>query len=198
MDKTGYITLSDDALLSALKCGDVAAFEAIYKRYWRKLFLITYRKLHSKQLAEEFTQIIFVSLWERRSELEILELENYLFTAVKYKIINYIDALIVKDRVFNNIKNASNQMDISNAETIIAVKEIRVAIEKALQGLPEKTQTIFKLSRFEHLTIKEIAFQLGMNEKAVEYHITQSLKTMRIHLKDFIVTASTIIIIKHF
>jgi len=195
MDKNVYITLSDDSLLSAFKSGNVAAFEEIYKRFWRKLFVVAYKKLHSKEVAEELTQTIFVSLWERRTELEIVGLENYLFTAIKYKIIDYIDAIIVKDRIFNNIKNSDIQYANSDAEATIAVKEIKEAIEKALEELPEKTQTIFKLSRFENFTIKEIAFQMNMNEKAVEYHITQSLKTMRIHLKDFIVTASVIIII---
>ena len=195
MDKTVFNMLSDDSLLSAFKSGDVEAFEEIYNRFWRKLFLLAYKKLHSKEVAEELTQTIFVSLWERRTEIEIIGLENYLFSAIKYKIIDYIDAIIVKDRIFNNIRNSDIQYANSDAEATIAVKEIREAIDKALEVLPEKTQTIFKLSRFEHFTIKEIAFKMNMNEKAVEYHITQSLKTMRIHLKDFILTASVIIII---
>ena len=195
MDKTVFNMLSDDSLLSAFKSGDVEAFEEIYNRFWRKLFLLAYKKLHSKEVAEELTQTIFVSLWERRTEIEIIGLENYLFSAIKYKIIDYIDAIIVKDKIFNNIRNSDIQYANSDAEATIAVKEIREAIDKALEVLPEKTQTIFKLSRFEHFTIKEIAFKMNMNEKAVEYHITQSLKTMRIHLKDFILTASVIIII---
>lgn len=190
--------LFDDAtLLSALKKGDNKAFESIYKKHWQKIYLIAYKKLQSKEVAEELTQTIFVSLWERRLELEVKELENYLSTAIKYKIINYIDATILRERIFGNIKNTFHPDIVPDSESILAVKEIRDSIEKALSGLPTKTQTIFRMSRFENFSIREIAANMNMNEKAVEYHITQSLKTMRIHLKDFIVTASAIVITLH-
>ena len=192
-----YPFLDDSALLYSLKQGDNKAFEIIYKKHWKKVYLIAYKKLQSKEIAEELTQSIFVSIWERKVELEIKELENYLSTAIKYKIINYINSKILKERIFNNIKNNPTDEANTESESILAVKEIRDSIEKALAGLPSKTQTIFRLSRFEHFSIREIAANMNMNEKAVEYHITQSLKTMRIHLKDFIVTANAIIIILH-
>ena len=187
--------LDDSILLDSLKQGDNKAFESIYKKHWRKVYLIAYKKLQLKEVAEELTQSIFVSLWERRGELEIKELDNYLTIAIKYKIINYIDATIVKDRILGNIKNTLRDDIAPDSESALAVKEIRDSIEKALSGLPTKTQTIFRMSRFENFSIREIAANMNMNEKAVEYHITQSLKTMRIYLKDFIVTASTILII---
>ncbi len=52
--------------------------------------------------------------------------------------------------------------------------------------LPEKTRHVFRLSRFDHLSIREIAANMNISEKAVEYHITQSLKTLRLYLKDYL------------
>ena len=60
------------------------------------------------------------------------------------------------------------------------------ALEKALDGLPEKTQEVYRLSRFENLSGREIAERIGLSEKSVEYHISQSLKFLRLQLKDFI------------
>ena len=194
---TNQLFLDDDVLLTSLKQGDSKAFESIYKKHWQKVYLIAYKKLQSKEVAEELTQSIFVSLWERKLELEIKELENYLATAVKYKIINYIDAVVLRDRIFGNIKRTFRENIAPDSESILAVKEIRDSIEKALLELPAKTQTIFRLSRFENFSIREIAEKMNMNEKAVEYHITKSLKTMRIHLKDFIITVGSIILTLH-
>ena len=59
-------------------------------------------------------------------------------------------------------------------------------IEKALNELPEKTQEVYRLSRFDNLTGREIAERIGLSEKSVEYHISQSLKFLRQQLKDFI------------
>lgn len=197
MKKTEYAICSDGELLQALTIGDGLAFEAIYKRHWRKVYLTACKKLHSKEVAEELTQNIFVSLWERRATLAITTLESYLMTALKYKVINYIDATLLKNKIFHNLQQTSTDIVGPNVDNLIAMKEIRAAIEIALTGLPEKTQTIFRLSRFENKTIKEIAALINMNEKAVEYHITQSLKKMRIHLKDFIITANGILVVMY-
>ncbi len=188
-----YSFLSDAELLISLKQGDNKAFETLYKRHWWKVYLTAYKKIHAKEVAEELTQNIFVSLWERRDSLEIESFERYLMRSIKYKIINYIDAVILKDRIFHNIHYSNSESILPSADSIIALKEIQEAIEKALAVLPEKTQSIFRLSRFENRTIKEIATLKNMNEKAVEYHITQSLKMMRIQLKDFIITANVIL-----
>ena len=64
--------------------------------------------------------------------------------------------------------------------------DLTQAIEKGIALLPEKTQQVFKLSRFENCTNKEISNAFNISEKAVEYHITQSLKQMRGHLKDYL------------
>ena len=51
-----------------------------------------------------------------------------------------------------------------------------------MRKLPEKTSRVFQLSRFENRPVKEIAEELNISEKAVEYHITKSLKALRENL----------------
>ncbi len=72
------------------------------------------------------------------------------------------------------------------AEVAIQVKELKEAIDKGVAMMPPKTKEIYALSRTEYYSVKEIAHKLNLSEKAVEYHITQSLKTMRLALKDFL------------
>ncbi|MES1249791.1 MAG: sigma factor-like helix-turn-helix DNA-binding protein, partial [Chitinophaga rupis] len=62
----------------------------------------------------------------------------------------------------------------------------QTVIDNVLGELPEKTQTIFKLSRYEHKSVKEIAGHMQLTEKAVEYHITKSIKLLRHHLRPFV------------
>jgi RNA polymerase sigma-70 factor (family 1) len=197
MSSLPYNNQEDLLLLVALKQGDKTAYEKIFRKYWKIIYISAYKKIKLKQVAEELTQDIFVSLWEKRHQNEIKVLESYLMTAIKYKVINYIDACIVRDKIFNNLKSSSTDSFLPHTESAITAKEILAAIEVALSSIPEKTRIIFKLSRFEHFSVKEIASKLDMNEKAVEYHITQSLKTLKIYLKDFILTASAVIILHH-
>ncbi|WP_373513688.1 sigma factor-like helix-turn-helix DNA-binding protein [Persicitalea sp.] len=60
--------------------------------------------------------------------------------------------------------------------------------DKVLRDLPEKTGRIFRLSRLEFRSTREISQTLGIPERTVEYHITRSLQSMRQQLKDFLPT----------
>ncbi|WP_449439832.1 sigma factor-like helix-turn-helix DNA-binding protein [Pedobacter steynii] len=50
------------------------------------------------------------------------------------------------------------------------------------------------MSRIEHRSVKDISEQLNISEKAVEYHITQSLKSIRFYLKEYLFLLVTFII----
>ena len=45
------------------------------------------------------------------------------------------------------------------------------------------------MSRLEYQPVKKIALALHLSEKAVEYHITKSLKSLRIILRDYLAIA---------
>ncbi|SFW24917.1 RNA polymerase sigma-70 factor [Chitinophaga sancti] len=183
--------LTDDLLLRLLQASDEHAFRELYQRYWKKLFTTACYKLKSKEAAEEIVQNIFVSLWEKRATLQIDNLENYLFIAVKYKVINYVESLMVRQAGQKQL--AGNTTDESTEATIM-INDLHAAIQQALTQLPAKTREVFTMSRFEKCSVREIARHMNLTEKAVEYHITQSLKLLRVSLKDYMVVGVPLII----
>ena len=64
--------------------------------------------------------------------------------------------------------------------------DIHEIIDDTLKHLGERTETIFRLSRFEGLTNREIAAELGISEKTVEYHMSKALKELRVSLEDYL------------
>ena len=42
------------------------------------------------------------------------------------------------------------------------------------------------MNRLEGHSIQEIANLLNLSEKAIQYHLTQSVKKLRVHLKNYI------------
>jgi RNA polymerase sigma-19 factor, ECF subfamily len=184
--------LSDEVLIRLLKIDDEKAFKEIYNRHWSQLYKTAYNKLHLHEIAEETVQNIFVKLWEKRTVSTIQRLENYLQTAVKYQVINYYRSLLAKEKYLQNVKDES--LETSNTSTTkLLLNELAVIIDKALHELPEKTQLIFKLSRNENYSVKEISESLDLSEKAVEYHITKSLKQLRVYLKEIISILITLV-----
>ena len=179
-----YRPLSDEVLLKFLKISDELAFEEIYLRYWQQLYYAALNKINSKEVAEDIIQTVFADLWEKRERHSIKNISAYLGTSVKYQVINYIKSAISKKAHLSYISE-SRKIEEDNNELALLVKELNETIDKAINRLPQKTQTIFRLSRFEKHSNKDISRIMDVSEKVVEYHITQSLKFLRLYLRAF-------------
>ena len=64
--------------------------------------------------------------------------------------------------------------------------EILNLISKAINELPTDYRKAFELNRFENLTYNEIAEMTGVSFKTVAYRISQSLRILRVKLKDYL------------
>jgi RNA polymerase sigma-70 factor (ECF subfamily) len=62
---------------------------------------------------------------------------------------------------------------------------MRQIVNKAIGELPPQTREIFIKSRYREKSHKEIAEELNLSTKAVEYHITKALKTLRVSLREY-------------
>ncbi|MEY4538252.1 MAG: hypothetical protein RLZZ306_9 [Bacteroidota bacterium] len=178
-----FTIYSDDDLIPFLKTENGShAFDEIYERYWKKLLKMAIFKTNDTQIAEEIVQELFTSLWEKRKISNIVNLENYLFVSLKYLIINYL-RLKIKER--NSVDSEGLEIGDNLHETMTA-EALQIAIKDAVSLLPDKTQIVFHLSRFEEKSHKEISSELDISEKSVEYHITQALKFLRLQLRDYL------------
>jgi len=180
-----YSLLSDNSLVNLFKNSDGLAFKEIYTRYWKNIYKNAYSKVHRKELAEELTQNLFLDLWKRRAHIEINSLESYLFGSLKYSIINHYKSQLVKENYRNHL-NAQPQLTTNSTDDLVLLRDLSNALNEGIALLPKKTGEVFKLSRIDNRSTKEISQELNISEKAVEYHITQSLKSMRFHLKEYL------------
>jgi RNA polymerase sigma-70 factor (ECF subfamily) len=176
---------SDEKLLQDLRLDSNEAFEAIFKKYWQVLLSQARSKLQSTEEAEEIVQNIFSTLWEKRHGQEINNLSIYLQVSVRNRIINHIRQKITQRKYWDYYKKF---IPVANEETGDAVlyNDLSESVQRAIQKLPHKSQQVFRLSRIEGQSTSEIARRLNLSEKAIQYHLTQSLKSLRLQLKDFI------------
>lgn len=180
-NQTGY---NEPLLLADLRKGSVNAFEKIFKRHWEPLYVSAKSKLRSHDEAEEVIQSIFSALWEKRESLLITNLSFYLNTALRNRILNMIRDKAPQQKYWDYYKAFIPQyQDIT--DEVVAFDDLNDAVELAVNHLPEKSRKVFKLSRMEGRSNAEIANLLQVSEKAIEYHLTKSLKELRVHLKDF-------------
>ena len=113
--------------------------------------------------------------------------------AKKNKALDYLKHEEVKRAAFESMNDWHLQelsIRISTLESCdpneIFSNEVENIIQNTLKSLSKQTCQAFLLSRFENKSNKEIAEQMGISVKGVEYHISKSLKALRISLKDYL------------
>lgn len=168
-------------------------FNRLYHHYYRRSFLFTKSYVHDEMAAEDIVAEALVKYWRLLEGSDTEPSDALLLTILKHKSLDYLKHETVRKAAFENLAEAGERelaLRISTLEacdpTEIFSAEIREIIRKTLEELPEQTRTVFRLSRFEHKSVREIALLTGLSAKGVEYHITKSLKALRVSLKDYL------------
>ncbi|TWR28933.1 RNA polymerase sigma-70 factor [Mucilaginibacter pallidiroseus] len=177
-----FTKLTEEELIDLLKLDKPAAFREIYRRYWKELYAAAYKRLKNNETAEEVTQEVFTTFWHKCTEISISQtIAGYLHSSTSHLIIDQFRKEQVRARHRESFKLVYSESDTSTEDLILA-KDLEETIAHEVNALPDKCRSVFALSRIEHKTNKEIAFELGISEKTVEHHITKALKRIRLGL----------------
>jgi RNA polymerase sigma-70 factor (family 1) len=177
--------LEDDRLVKLLKHDNSSAFEAIYNRYWRQLFVFVYQQIGSKEDAKEILQELMLSLWQNRHVSEIQNLKAFLFIAAR-NLANKHFRKEINLRRYREYQLMQEVFENMDTDDIFDERQLSGAIEKALERLPEKSASIFRMNKLDEVSVKKIALQMGLSDRAVEYHLTKSMRVVRKHLQQYL------------
>jgi RNA polymerase sigma-70 factor, ECF subfamily len=185
--------LTEKEILKRLRKNDEAAFEELFRMYFSSLH--NYAKFYTgnSQVAEDMVHDVFFRIWEIRKTMEVhTSIKSYLYRAVHNSCIQHLR----HQKVVQN-HNKSQQAKLEEALILnklyfetglgkLFEKDINEMVDKAINNLPDKTSKVYVLSRKQHYNNSEIAKELNISEKAVEYHITKALSLLRAVLKEYL------------
>jgi len=160
-------------------------FERLYNAHWEKVFAVCYHNIHDLELAQEMSQDIFKSIWERRKTLVVKKsFEHYLVRAAKLKVAEHFRNQAIRKKHITIISNNCCHSTHCTEEDVgfsMLVEELELLVDR----LPCQCRNVFHLSREKGMTNKEIAEELQVSERAVEYHISKALDFLKKNLPDY-------------
>lgn len=172
---------SDEHLARKAQLGDRDAFYALYNRYLQRV----YNRVKSKvppQDVEDVTQEIFIALvrsldsYQQRSRFN-----TWLYTIVNRQIADFYRRRSRSERGQNVELDSEGAPEIpSTAEHDQA--DQRMAIQRALNHLPEHYQEVITMRFADGLTFAEIAEQRGQSLEAVKSLYRRALQAVRDHM----------------
>jgi RNA polymerase sigma-70 factor (ECF subfamily) len=171
--------LGDDELVSLLNKGNQLAYTEIYNRYHAALYIHVFNKIRSREESRDIVHDLFSSLWIKREELSLqTTLAAYLYTAVRYRVFDFISHRQVSAKYMESISSFAIPGD-GITDHLIRERQLQAQIDKEIATLPAKMREIFELSRKGNLSHRAIAEALGLSEQTVKKQVNNSLKIMR-------------------
>lgn len=169
------------------------SFNEVYTFFYKRAFFFVRSYVHDDLVAEDITSESLIKLWEKLKTENIDYIEPLLLTILKNKSLDYLKHEEVKRTVYKSMSDWHQQELLIRTSALEACdpneifsEEVEQIVHETLNLLPEQTRRIFLLSRFENKTNREIAENMGISIKGVEYHISKALKELKRTLKDYL------------
>ena len=167
-----------EAIIKLKTCNDKAAFAFLYRSYWAKVYNFTRLYITSAVDVEEIVQEVFIKIWENREALdEEQNFAGYLFITMRNLVFYQLSVIEAVEESYD----IEEELDAAN---------LRTHISALISMLPPRQQEVFRLSRDEELSYREIAERLQISERTVEHHISDALKFLRKNIKLYLLFLS--------
>ncbi|HAH23916.1 MAG TPA: RNA polymerase subunit sigma-70 [Prolixibacteraceae bacterium] len=170
---------TDVDYVECLKKNDFTAFDALFHKYSETLYAFALSLTRNKFVAKDITQLVFLKVWEKRALInEHLSFKSFLFSITYHETISWLRKEKSEQR---RIKEFVHQSVVHTNETeyIIEYKNIEGIANQIIEEMPEKRKEIFRLSREQGYSNKEISEKLNISVKTVENQMTSALKSLR-------------------
>jgi len=176
---------SEILLIRAFKRGDPRAFERLFDRHHKKLYVFLYRLLNSKEDAEEILQDTFIKIWEKREEfIEGYPFEFFLYTIAKNAFLS-LNRKRVNRKIAEDYLHIFAEVTSNHTEEYVIFKETKAIIDAIINDLPPKRKEIFLLRRIEGFSRQEIADKLGISVITVDSQLLKANKFLKEGIKKY-------------
>jgi RNA polymerase sigma-70 factor (ECF subfamily) len=156
---------SDFELAQRSAEGDTSAFEELYRRHFRRVYLLALRMMGNPTEAEDMTQEVFVHLFNKIGSFRG---ESAFTTWLHRMTVNQVLMHFRKRSTRSEMTTVEGETPIqivqgtANPNAMPVVD--RISLEKAIQQLPPGYRTVFVLHDVEGYEHEEIARMMGVAE----------------------------------
>jgi RNA polymerase sigma-70 factor (ECF subfamily) len=162
--------------------GDPEAFEELYGRYYGRIFAFAYRRLRSRELAEDVTADVFMKALDA---LPRFTWQGVSVSAWFYRIANNR----ITDHFRRKGQSGTGMVGIDEVKTLVDERPLpedrilaalrRAEVEEAIGLLSEQDQLVITLIFYEELSSSEVAAVMGISTNLVYVRLHRALKRMR-------------------
>ena len=175
---------NDQQLVRSLRKGDIFAYNELFQKYSQKVYNFSIKHLKNEEDVTDLVQEIFMKIWDKRKEInEMKSFNGFLFTITLNLIRDYFRKKVKNRKLVDKWIEETEPYSDSTVQTI-EFGSLEKVVSTLVEQLPQKRQTVFRLSRNEGLSNDEIAEQMNIQKKTVENHLNLALNYLREKLQE--------------
>lgn len=165
----------------AINCGNPTSFQQKYKTYFLPLKYFALKYINDPELACDFIQDIFMTLWSNHQQFENeIALKVYLYRSVRNICLNHLRDSRKYEQLDEQLTSLQSEDTFMHH---LIETEIYSSLKTAFQNLPPKTQEIYRLS-LDGKSHAEISELLKISVNTVKKHKNMAHHLLRHQLKD--------------
>ena len=166
---------------------DEIAFRQLFEVFTPGLLRFSFSFLKKKELSEEVVSDVFFNVWVHRSKMQDIEnFKAYLFASARNTALNYLDKEKRHKAIQLDDLSVPLQIDEICPESELISKELKAAIGRAIDHLPERCKLIYSLAKIEQLKYKEIAQVLDISVKTIDHQLTIAIKKIGYEIRNYL------------
>lgn len=170
-------------ILKQLQKGNQLAFRELYSNFSTQVYQLAFNILREVIYAEEIVQDTFLEVWNGRQNIDCdANIEAYLYVICRNKSFNKLKQIKREQALFAPLQECNNPSSDAE-ENNRKESELREQLEIIIQKLPDRRQLIFRRSRLEGFSHKEIALDLDISVQTVKNQMATALKFIRDELQ---------------
>jgi RNA polymerase sigma-70 factor (ECF subfamily) len=174
IEKDWSMASDDAALVRCVLAGDAAAFEAVMRRYNRRLYRLARATMGNDADAEDVLQDAYVKAYYALAQFRgDASLSTWLARIVHNECMMRLRRDIRRDNVIpmaGDIDVSERELPdvtIERPEAAAMRSQVRSLLERHLDDLPDALRTVFVMRAIEDMSVQEVAQCLGLSEVAV-------------------------------
>lgn len=177
---------SDIEVLAALRSGQIHALDVLYDRYAKQVYGLAYRILASTEEAEDITQEVFLSLWQKDSyQSDRGSLKVFLITLTRSRSIDKLRSQGTRDRFLQRWQRLSASEQEATPLEKMSRSEQSDFLQQALADLSNREREILEIAYCEEISHTEVAKRLNLPLGTVKSRFRQALSKLRQRLQNF-------------
>ncbi len=147
----------DIVLMHRVAAEDRQAFEALYHRYYRRLFSYLFRFLQQKGLAEEVVNDVMLVVWRnaKRYDPKQSRFSTWLFGIAYNKVLKARENSVYKP--FKLVPTVQSLNDVEGPEGLMTQEQTDSMVMQAVQTLSTEQRMVVELSYYHGFSYQEIA-----------------------------------------